>query len=610
MKHFKLLYLLLAIFSCGNLHAQKQGRERIDSIVEKMPYQKDDTNKVNLLLDLSRTYGYDGAISDGNSALELSEKLHWKKGIALAYFNLGSIYRGQTNYPKALEYLLKALPIFNERGDRRMTGWTLNFIGKTYFDQADFTSALTYFLKCLKIFEEIGDKYSIAGTLNDVANVNWERKEYKTAFEYYSKALKLFEEAGRINGVAMIHISLGDYYVKIRDYGNALIQYNTSLRMYEQVTNKADNVVYAYTSVSKFYLALATDNNKSGLNEVFKGSRSAALQKSKDYLDTAFAICMMVGENPAPIYENYSKIKAAMGNYKGALEDHRRYVAIKDSLFSADNYKRFNELTMQLIYDRKQDSAKIESAKIEAKQMAKERKQKTITYTVVAGLVLLLVFLFFVQKERKKSELLLLNILPSEVAEELKKKGSADAKLYDDVTVLFTDFKGFTQLSEKLSPKELVAEINTCFSAFDHIMQHYNVEKIKTIGDAYMAAGGLPTPNNTHAEDVVKAALEIQDFMRRHKAEREAAGKLFFEIRIGIHTGPVVAGIVGVKKFAYDIWGDTVNTASRMESSGTVGMVNISETTYGLVKDKFNCEYRGEVEAKGKGVMKMYFVNT
>jgi class 3 adenylate cyclase len=210
--------------------------------------------------------------------------------------------------------------------------------------------------------------------------------------------------------------------------------------------------------------------------------------------------------------------------------------------------------------------------------------------------------------EKHRSDELLLNILPSEVAEELKQKGSAEAKLVDDVTVMFTDFKGFTEISEKLSPKELLAEINICFSEFDRIMQKHGIEKIKTIGDSYMAAGGLPVPNTTHAFDVVSASLEIQQFMFNLRQERINQGLPYFEIRIGIHTGPVVAGIVGVRKFAYDIWGDTVNTASRMESSGEAGQVNISGDTYALVSDKFNCHHRGKIMAKNKGEIDMYFV--
>lgn len=214
------------------------------------------------------------------------------------------------------------------------------------------------------------------------------------------------------------------------------------------------------------------------------------------------------------------------------------------------------------------------------------------------------------RQEKERSEELLLNILPQEVAGELMAKGSADARLIEQVTVLFTDFKGFTELSEKLGPRELVADINECFSAFDGIMGKHGVEKIKTIGDAYMAAGGLPVPNTTHAGDVLRAALEVQEFIAGLKVRKQAEGRPWFDIRIGVHTGPVVAGIVGVKKFQYDIWGDTVNTANRMESSGGVGRVNLSAATYALVKDDpaFTFTPRGMVEAKGKGEMEMYFV--
>jgi class 3 adenylate cyclase len=210
--------------------------------------------------------------------------------------------------------------------------------------------------------------------------------------------------------------------------------------------------------------------------------------------------------------------------------------------------------------------------------------------------------------EKQKSDDLLLNILPEEVANELKEKGSADAKQFDMVTVMFTDFKGFTQISEKLSPSQLVEEIHICFKAFDAIIAKHNIEKIKTIGDAYMCAGGLPVSNETHAIDVVNAALEIRQFMQEHVAQKRKANQEVFEIRIGIHTGPVVAGIVGIRKFAYDIWGDTVNVASRLESSGEAGKINISGSTYEIVQQHFACTHRGKIEAKNKGQIDMYFV--
>jgi class 3 adenylate cyclase/DNA-binding NarL/FixJ family response regulator len=211
--------------------------------------------------------------------------------------------------------------------------------------------------------------------------------------------------------------------------------------------------------------------------------------------------------------------------------------------------------------------------------------------------------------ELQRSEQLLLNILPYDTAQELKMSGKAVARYYPDITVMFTDFKGFTHIAEKLSPEQLVQEIDEFFTAFDLIMEKNGIEKIKTIGDAYMAASGLPAINDTHALDMVNAAVDIIEYMEVQKQIRIAANRPVFDIRIGIHTGPVVAGIVGHKKFAYDIWGDAVNLASRMESSGEAGQINISQATYDRINSNYSCIFRGEIEAKNKGKVGMYFVN-
>lgn len=213
-----------------------------------------------------------------------------------------------------------------------------------------------------------------------------------------------------------------------------------------------------------------------------------------------------------------------------------------------------------------------------------------------------------IQEERQRSENLLLNILPSSIAEELKTLGHANTRRYDSVSVLFADFKNFTTIAEKLTPEELVSELDLCFKGFDKIMGKYGMEKIKTIGDSYMCAGGLPDPYQSNPTKVIQAAFEMQNFLEVLKEQRMREGRPYFEARIGIHTGPIIAGVVGEKKFAYDIWGDTVNVAARMESSSDAGKVNISSSTYELVKDSFKCEYRGKISVKNKGEVEMYWV--
>jgi len=223
--------------------------------------------------------------------------------------------------------------------------------------------------------------------------------------------------------------------------------------------------------------------------------------------------------------------------------------------------------------------------------------------------ILIMVLAKNLNQERNKSDRLLLNILPDKVAQELKRTDRVRPLYYDSATVLFTDMVGFTRIAESMLPEELIEELDSCFSYFDSIIRKHKLEKIKTIGDSYMAAGGLPESSRTHAVDCVLAALEIQDYMVKMMETRQASNRPCWQLRIGIHTGPVVAGVIGREKFAYDIWGDTVNIASRFESSGSAGRINISSTTYELVKDMFICEPRGRISAKGKGEMEMYFVN-
>ncbi len=349
------------------------------------------------------------------------------------------------------------------------------------------------------------------------------------------------------------------------------------------------------------------------------------LRKALEFLDSSKVYVAAGGFLPIAVNEAWSRSSylSQLGENEEALFFLRQHLVLKDSMMNVEKLRAISEMQEKYESEKKERQIK----ELEVGSLNAELREAELTRTrniyLFSGLgVLLLAGGLWgrlqltrkaksaIQQEKEVSEGLLLNILPEAVAEELKEKGYADAQLIDQVTVLFTDFKGFTALSEQVTPKELVHDLHECFSAFDRICEKYGIEKIKTIGDAYMAAGGLPTPNNTHAQDVVRAALEMVEVVEKGKAKKVAAGLPFFEVRVGVHTGPVVAGIVGVKKFQYDIWGDTVNTASRMESSGEPGKVNVSQTTYALLHDhpEFSFSHRGKIAAKGKGDLEMFFV--
>ncbi|MBL7802509.1 MAG: hypothetical protein JNL02_02155 [Saprospiraceae bacterium] len=213
-----------------------------------------------------------------------------------------------------------------------------------------------------------------------------------------------------------------------------------------------------------------------------------------------------------------------------------------------------------------------------------------------------------IREEQQRSENLLLNVLPALVADELKKMGRTNARYFDDVSVLFADFVGFSKIAEQLSPQQLVTELDTCFQAFDDIIARHGLEKIKTIGDAYMVAGGIPDGGGSDLRNMIDAARSMQSWLSEWNANRQEKGLPRYDARIGIHRGPVVAGVVGSRKFAFDIWGDTVNIAARIEQAGEGGRINISGEAYEVVKNYVKCKYRGKIPAKNKGEIDMYFI--
>jgi class 3 adenylate cyclase len=382
------------------------------------------------------------------------------------------------------------------------------------------------------------------------------------ALHHYTECLKLSESAMFLPGITATSNNMGGLYMELGDFENALKAFT---KCYLISTDSKDTSVQLTSAINlgEAYLSLKDyEKAQSYMLTALKLSREMSY-KAKEQ-----EVCKLLTK----LYEETDQVKLA-------LEYYKLYDELKSSIFDAHKANEIHQLQTQYEVDKKEKEAALERKKNAALKIAHDR-----------------------------ADALLMNILPSEVAEELKEKGSAEPRLFENTTVLFTDFKNFTLVSEKLSPKQLVNELHECFTAFDGIISKYDIEKIKTVGDAYVAASGLPTPNPHHASEIIMAALEMRDFIVNRNKQFQHTGQPTFEMRIGINSGHVVAGIVGVKKFVYDIWGDTVNTAARMEQHGEPGKVNISETTYQLVKHKFSCNFRGQIEAKNKGKLNMYFV--
>jgi class 3 adenylate cyclase len=605
----------------------------------------------NMALPLTHTGRMDEGLDLNSQSLAIREEIGDTKGVGRSLANIGLIYRIKKNYVLALDHYKRALVNFEDVEDLGLIGHAMTQMGSIYGEIGDMPSSIKYLANCLSITEKSGNMVFLTQSLLNLAAACQQVNEIDKSKEYLIRAYEIAKSAElkesemfALHSLGILSISEGEYhealaysdtilsrsnknesvgfnqhlnlaydlkgrtYLGMDDYDNALKYFDLSNNLYKQIGGRSNSLSIALQLGTVYRL------KKDGKNAINWCKKALLLAQEENSISSQASSCKC-------LYESYKMLND--GNK--ALEYHERFLVLSDSLNRDVAGKKLQQIEFQrqVFAD---SLATVEKERLVQLAHEEEVRKKNRTRNILLGsgfLLLLLTGGFYsrwkyvrrsrdiISKEKDRSENLLLNILPAEIAEELKEKGRVDARDFEMVSILFTDFKEFTQTSEKLSAQELVSEINTCFEAFDAICSKHSVEKIKTIGDAYMAAGGLPVPTDDSVKNTVLAALEMQDFISNRKAKLDAEGKPGFEMRLGVHTGPVVAGIVGVKKFQYDIWGDTVNTASRMESSSQLGKVNISEATYEILKDdsQFSFESRGKVEAKGKGEVHMYYVS-
>lgn len=604
-----------------------------------------DTNTVNsLLLSSKNNFGTDPdkSIQLSLQAQEISQKINFKKGEALALKNIGIANYYQGNNVDALGYYQKSLAVFELIKDDNGIANIENNIGAIYMNQGDDTKALEYFLKSLQKAEKTGDKLRIVTPMSNVGAV-YSRNDstLNLALSYDLKALPIAEQLGDSNAIGTIAVNIGEIYTTQKKDSLALIFLRKSLKFF----NNSENSPASYNAIGKVYLnqkkyALALQSHRQAYNIAnklngkldiiysLKGIGKTYMElkdypSSLTYLKQAEEIAKEINA-PLELMLVDSAMAASYGevkDYKNAHLYEIKYAAYKDTLYNNEKDKKIAQL--QFGFDLQKKEGQISLLKKDNQLSDLEiRKQKVIRNAFFIGLIMLIILAFFIYRNYRikaktnkildnknvEIESLLLNILPSEVAKELQANGHATPKNYESVSVLFTDFKGFTAISEKMTPDEVIHELNTCFMEFDNIVDKYHLEKIKTIGDSYMCAGGIPVYDKNHVCNIVKASLEMLRFIEQYNQERTENGFETWDIRIGIHVGPVIAGVVGKKKYAYDIWGSTVNIASRMESNGVPGMINISADTYEQIKGNYNCDYRGKIHAKNVGEIDMYFV--
>jgi len=604
--HKKTCLILGVLYFFGSgLYAQDQLiSDSLESVYKAGQFA--DKDLLNLLYDLAVYH------PDPDKSLQYSnELLH--KAIAAdstihiigAYQEIGSALRRKGDLNQSLESFFKGVKIAEEEERKRELGILFINIGTAYASMGDHRNAILNYTNASSILKEENDSLDYAKALEnigDLYNLNLEKPD--SALVFFQQSGEIFRTLNYKPGIAINLGNVGLSYALKGENDIAEKNIGQATEMLEEMGNY-DPICTYLTYMSDIYAT--------------QGDWDAAF----GYAHKSLGLARQYGlkEQISEAYLKLSELYEKRGNTVESLKYYKNHITFRDSVSNIDKVREMANLQADFAVAQKQVEVDLLQKESEIQQL-KDKRQKSIIYGTVLALVIIFVFVFFlyrrynfvkeantiIEEEKNRSDNLLLNILPKETAQELKETGHVEAKKFESVTVLFTDFKDFTRSSAALSPESLVRSVDYYFSKFDEVMMKHGLEKIKTIGDAYMCTGGLHFHKEGHAIKMVHAAFEIAQITKEVKNDNQA-NVMPYEIRIGINTGPVVAGVVGTQKFAYDIWGDTVNVAARMESNSEPGRINISENTYELIKDQFECEYRGKIKVKNKGMMKMYYVN-
>ena len=625
------LAVLLALFSLfaiasevpSSLFAQERSPlPRIkspiaDSLEKLLTTNLSDSARVDVIVELARAL-WANKLEDSRriafEALTLAERLGYQKGIANSFNTIGVTYYYQGWYDIALGYHQKSLAIRKSLNDTAGIGHSTNNIGLIYMGQRKHEESLTYLLEALHIYKTLNRTPSIAAAYNNIGTIYRRQKRLDSAAKMHEEAIKTLEGKNNRAGMALSYNSLGGVLEDAGSFSEALRLQEQALKLYEEIPNHKGIVNSLYASASVL-------------------AKMKRFPEALTNLRRAIDIATAMDSRPElrDCLELLSQIEESIGNIQGALFNYKRFEALKDSLISEEAAARSAEFNAK--YDTERKAKQIEL-------LTAQRQRQSVERNLLLALVtasLMAVGLFYTRYRIKRksetalqnanaqlqekndllsqarsiAETLLLNVLPKPIARRMQAGELRIAEHFSDVTVLFADIVDFTQLASGLHPEELVSLLDAIFTDFDALAERYNLEKIKTIGDAYMAVCGIPEPNPQHCLNVVRFALDMLRVIEKysiHGAPQLPTSDNHLRLRIGIHTGAVVAGVIGKKKFSYDLWGDTVNIASRLESHGVAGEIHCSQEVYEMLQESCIFEMRGETELKGSITMTTYFL--